>query len=71
MYQGLFFSKVCNFIKKEALAQVFPCESCEISKNIFFTEHLSMAASVKAGLYDEIFLSQVVKFFFQQFPFNI
>ena len=24
-----------------------------------------------AGLYDEIFLSQVVKFFFRQFPFNI
>ena len=30
----------CNFIKKETLAQVFSCEFCEISKNIFFTEHL-------------------------------
>ena len=30
----------CNFIKKEALAQVFSCESCEISKNTFLTEHL-------------------------------
>ena len=26
----------CNFIKKEALAQVFSCEFCEISKNTFF-----------------------------------
>ena len=30
----------CNFIKKETLAQVFPCKFCEISKNNFFTEHL-------------------------------
>ena len=30
----------CNFIKKETLAQVFSYEFCEISKNIFFTEHL-------------------------------
>ena len=28
---------ICNFIKKEALAQVFPSEFCGISKNIFFT----------------------------------
>ena len=34
------FEKVYNFIKKEALAQVFPREFCEISKNIFFIEHL-------------------------------
>ena len=25
----------CNFIKKEALAQVFPCEFCEICRNVF------------------------------------
>ena len=25
----------CNFIKKETLAQVFSCEFCKISKNIF------------------------------------
>ena len=30
----------CNFIKKETLAQVFSCEFCGISKNIFFTEQL-------------------------------
>ena len=37
--QGLFFIKAagtCNFIKKEALAEVFFCEFCEISKNTFF-----------------------------------
>ena len=28
---------VFNFIKKETLAQVFSCEFCKISKNIFFT----------------------------------
>ena len=39
-------TEACNFIKKEALAQVFPCEICEISKNTFFTEHLWTTASV-------------------------
>ena len=37
--------KACNFIKKEALAQLLSCEYCEISKNTFFTEHLWAAAS--------------------------
>ena len=37
---------VCNFIKKESLAQVFPFEFCKISKNNFFTEHLRTTASV-------------------------
>ena len=27
--------KACNFIKKEALAQMFSCEFCEISKSTF------------------------------------
>ena len=34
-----------NFIKKEALAQVFSCEFCEIFKNIYSTEHLWATAS--------------------------
>ena len=38
--------EACNFIKKEALAQVFSCEFCEISKNTFFTEHLMTTASL-------------------------
>ena len=37
--------KACNFIKKETLAQVFSCDFCENSKNIFSTEHLWMTAS--------------------------
>ena len=28
--------EACNFTKKETLAQVFPCEFCEISNNTFF-----------------------------------
>ena len=35
----------CNFIKKEAMAQVFSCEFCQISKNTFFTEHLCATTS--------------------------
>ena len=31
--------------KRETLAQVFYCEFCEISKNIFLTEHLRTTAS--------------------------
>ena len=29
-------AKACNFIKKEALAQVLSCGFCEIFKNIFY-----------------------------------
>ena len=35
-----------QFIKKEALPQVFSCELCEIFKNTFFTEHLRTTAYV-------------------------
>ena len=34
------------FFKKEALAQVFSCVSCEISKNTIFTEHLWMTIAI-------------------------
>ena len=37
----------CKVIKIETLTQVFFWEFCEISKNIFFTEHLRAAASVR------------------------
>ena len=33
-------AEACNSIKKETLAQVFPCKFCEIFKNAFFTEYL-------------------------------
>ena len=43
MCQSLFVNKVadlrpqaCNFIKKEALTQVFSCEFCKIFKNTYF-----------------------------------
>ena len=35
----------CNFIKKEALAQVFSCEFCEISRKPFFYRTPLLAAS--------------------------
>ena len=35
-----------NFKKKESLAQVFSCEICEVSKNIFFYRTPLVAASV-------------------------
>ena len=42
--KGLFFNKVtglgCNFVKKETLAQMFPCEFCKICKYTFLMEHL-------------------------------
>ena len=37
--------EVCNFIKKETLAQVFFSEFCEIFKNNFFTEQFWATAS--------------------------
>ena len=52
LYQSLFYEKVaglpeaCNFIKIETLAQVFPCEFCEVSKNTYFTEHLWETVSI-------------------------
>ena len=36
----------CNFIKKEALTQVFFCEFCKISNNTFVTGHLWTTASI-------------------------
>ena len=38
--------QACNFIKKEALAQVFSREFCEIFKNNFFKKAPLVAASV-------------------------
>ena len=36
----------CNFLRKEALAQVLTCEICEIFKNTLFTEHHRKTASM-------------------------
>ena len=40
------FTKACNCIKKSLWHTCFSREFCEISKNIFFIEHLLTAASV-------------------------
>ena len=37
--------EACNFVKKEALTQLFSCEFCEISKNTFFLRTPPVAAS--------------------------
>ena len=44
----------CNFIEKETLAEVFSCEFCEISKNIFYYRTLLVAAS---SFQDRVFSS--------------
>ena len=41
-------AETCNCIKKQTLVQVFSCEFCEISKNIFFKEHLR---AIVSGMY--------------------
>ena len=47
--QSIFLIKLqaetCNFIKQEALAQVFSCEFCEIFKNIISADHIRATAS--------------------------
>ena len=53
-----------NFIKIEALAQVFSCEFFEISKNTFFTEHLQEIASCYSHSTDSP-LQKPVRFFFR------
>ena len=35
----------CNFLRKETLAQVFPCEFCKIFKSNFFIDYLGATAS--------------------------
>ena len=39
-------ASVCNFIKKETLAQLFSCEFFEICNKTVFTEHLWATAPV-------------------------
>ena len=43
--ETVFEEEACNFIKKETLAQVFPCEFCEISKYTFLYRTSLVAAS--------------------------
>ena len=54
--------QACNFIKKEALTQVFSCKFCEIFKNIFFYRTPPVAAfGHHISHKDEIFLLFVYK----------
>ena len=48
----MFLRISCNFVKKEALAQVFSYEFCDIYKNIFFAEHLWETGSEDLECYD-------------------
>ena len=48
VFQQFFRPEVCNFIKKEILAQMFSCEFCKISKNAFSYGSPPVAASVIA-----------------------
>ena len=45
MTERKFWPEACNFLKKEALAQVFSFEFCEISKNTFSYRTPPVAAS--------------------------
>ena len=51
-----------NFIKKETLVQVFPCEFCEISKNTF-SQNTSCRLLLNEDLDLVIFLHWVVTFY--------
>ena len=52
---SLFFNKVAG-LKKEALAQVFSCEFCEISKSIFF--YRTPPVAVSANLHRQFVLAK-------------
>ena len=80
--QSLSYS-LCNFIKKETLAQVFSCEFCEIFKNNFFKRTPPVAASVGVSSLKEVgqnlrpLLSTIMEknicwlfHIFAQFPFT-
>ena len=55
--------QACNFIKKEALAQVFSCEFCGIFKNTFVKEQLRTTASYSSNL--SKLASNFLEFFFE------
>ena len=61
----------CNFIKKEALAQVFSCEFCQISKNTFLKEHFWATASVRVSTHSNTVLSQEKTFQRLNIPYRV
>ena len=58
--RSLFFNRcmpqACNFIKKEALTQVFSCGFCEIFKNTFLTEQIRATTFVANPSFDQVIL---------------
>ena len=50
LFKESFRPEPSNFIKREALAHVFSCEFCEISKNTFSYGTPQVAASEKIDL---------------------
>ena len=57
----------CNFIKREALAQVFSCEFCEIPKNTFSYRAPPVADFVHGMLQLGLILQKVIWFTFSMF----
>ena len=58
--------QACNFIKKEALAQVLSCEFCKIFKSTFFTEHLWTTDT-----YSDTFRLEFKSFLYFDFLFHL
>ena len=67
---SLFFTKACNFMKKETLAQAFSCEFCDICNNIFFTEDLRATVSNMVLNMAQIVLKQFNIFFYSSLLFQ-
>ena len=66
-------SEACNFIKKETLTQVFSCECCEISKNIFSYRTSTVAASewfIQRVLQDQRVLNNIAAVMFSLVSFE-
>ena len=43
-------ARMCNFVKKDTLVQVFSCEFCEVSKNTFYRTPPVAKEPVEASL---------------------
>ena len=64
-------ARICKFIKKETLAQMFSCEFCEISKNTFFTDHLWSTVSRAGARLNFLQAISVRMFHFFSFSFRV
>ena len=82
IFQNLVFfqPQVCNFIRKENLAQVFFCEFCEISKNTYFVVYFKkialtvlriLSAQISQKHFFQFFYSRTWSFFHQCKTINL